>query len=372
MIDIYDEVGYIKEVLAHGFSERWERDALLLARYYKLEGVKKSEAKRLIKEKAEKYVKSYRKYKDYPRANRVVELAYKKDVPLREIREIKIPAETVFWFLNLEHKYKIDDELFQELKKNRKGLKITNYPMNFNRIKFLFTLYVWTRIQENYLDKPYMHYLESYSKRFKHDADLPTSFSLNKEKNLLHDLGFIYINFSQGIDCRFIKVADDVAIGCEKWIEEFNKNIDRNELNDIEEQYMLTLTGEDLYNPGYWLTKRKYGSFICQRCGKEFAHYNDTKQEKGRKYCKECAKAVDNDKKIEEDKIIECIDCGNLFKVSIFDTRTCRCENCKKIYNKERKARNYVNKRKDGPVIDDFCDCKKEVEKVISQTLPDS
>lgn len=335
MIDIYDEVGYIKEVLAHGFSERWERDALLLARYYKLEGKKKSEVKKIIKAKAERYVKSYRKYRDYPRANKMVETAYKNDIPLREIREILIPKSVVQWFLDLEKKYKITDEQIEGLKKTRKGLKINRNPMNFNRVKFLFTLYVWTRVQEYYLEKPNMHYLGNYMKRFKHDADLGTGFSVNKEKDLLYDLGFIYVNFSQGIDCRFI--AENEILSMQ----------DR----DYNEEDCLVLKGEDLYRPGYWLMKQKFGSFVCQRCGKEFAHYNDTKQEKRRKYCKECAVAVHNEKALDDIKIIQCIDCGIDVEVSLKNTKTCRCKECQNKYNFRKK--NLVGKRAEILMIDD-------------------
>lgn len=345
MIDIYDEVGYIKEVLEHGFSDRWERDALLLARYYRSIGMKKSEVKSIIKEKAERYVKSYRKYKDYPRANKMVDMAYKKDsVPLREIKSISIPVETVSWFLSLEKVYKINNEQVMELKKNRKGLKITEYPMNFNRIKFLFTLYVWTRVQENYLDKPYVHYLGNYVRRFKHDADLGTGFSINKEKDLLHDLGFIYVNFAQGIDCKFIKENKELAIGCGDWIEQFwtDEKLDRDKVGEC-----FILKGIDLYEPGYWLAKQKFGSFVCQRCGKEFAHYNDTKQEKKRKYCKECAQNIEQHKGLEDTKIIQCVDCGKDIEISILNNKTCRCQECQqkrtKELNKKRKE-NYIEK----------------------------
>lgn len=363
MIDIYDEVGYIKEVLEHGFSDRWERDALLLARYYRSIGMKKSEVKSIIKEKAERYVKSYRKYKDYPRANKMVDIAYKKDsVPLREIKSVSIPVETVSWFLSLEKVYRINNEQVIELKKNRKGLKITEFPMNFNRIKFLFTLYVWTRVQENYLEKPYMHYLGNYTKRFKHDADLGSSFSINKEKDFLHDLGLIYVNFSQGIDCRFIKENKELSIGCGDWIEQFwtDEKLDRDKLGEC-----FILSGIDLYEPGYWLTKQKFGSFICQRCGKEFAHYNDTKQEKGRKYCKECAKEIDNDKSLVSTKIIQCIDCGKNIEVPIKGNHTHRCENCKKIHDKERMAKNVINQRKKLKLLEDSVFIDNNIESVI-------
>lgn len=333
MIDIYDEVGYIKEVLAHGFSERWERDALLLARYYKSTGMKKAECKKIIKEKAERYVKNYRKYKDYPRANKMVETAYKKDVPLREIKEIGISKDVVNWFLRLERDFKISEEEVKKLKQERKNVKISERPMNFNRIKFLFTLYVWTRIQECYLDKPYMHYLGNYMKRFKHDADLPTNFSVNKEKDLLHDLGFIYVNFAQGIDCKFIKENEILGCSCKEWMKEFNLEWQKQEFNTTKDFYILK--GEDLYNPGYWLQKQKFGSFVCQRCGKEFAHYNDTKQEKKRKYCKECQKDIHNEKGLEDTKIVNCIDCRKEIEVNIKDNRPHRCKECQQKYRKE-------------------------------------
>lgn len=315
MIDIYDEVGYVKEILENGLSERWERDATLLARYYKSQGKKKAEAKKLIKEKAERYVANYKKYRDFPRANKIVDLAYKKEVPLREIREVRIARETVDWFLGLEKEFKISEAEVERLKQDRKGLKITTHPINFNRTKFLFTLFIWTKVQENYLEKPHMHYLADYMKRFKHDADLPSSFSVNKEKNLLHDLGFIYINFAQGIDCKFIEKYADCRI------------------LPLEDNTVI-IKGEDLYNPGYWLQKQKYGSFVCKHCGKEFAHYNDTKQEKGRKYCKKCAEIVKNQKSEEEQRVIECCDCGREVKISLKDHKTIRCTRCQADYKR--------------------------------------
>ena len=92
MIDIYDEVGYIKTVLQDGLSEKWERDATLLTRYYKNEGLKKSEVKKKLKEKCEHSRNfSYQPYVMYKRLNKVIDNAWKKEVPLREIREIVIP-----------------------------------------------------------------------------------------------------------------------------------------------------------------------------------------------------------------------------------------------------------------------------------------
>ena len=36
-------------------------------------------------------------------------------------------------------------------------------------------------------------------------------------------------------------------------------------------------------------------------------------------------------------KIIQCIDCGEWFEVSVFDSATCRCADCYGDYRKQRK-----------------------------------
>ena len=62
MIDIYDEEGYIQEVLQNGFSQKWQRDAALLVKYFKTEYAlgnqpswNKAWVKETIKEKCKKY-----------------------------------------------------------------------------------------------------------------------------------------------------------------------------------------------------------------------------------------------------------------------------------------------------------------------------
>ena len=171
-----------------------------------------------------------------------------------------------------------------------------------------------------------MDYLADFMKRFQDDADLPTSFSVNKEKNLLHDLGFIYINFAQGIDCMFIRMNPEV----------FKK----------ESEEEIVISGIDLYNPGYWLQKQKYGSFVCQNCGNEFAHYNDTKQEKNRKYCKECADLLKNHKVENGVRIIKCCDCGIEVEISAKDHQTKRCYDCQNAYKQEQNRRLKAKQRK--------------------------
>ena len=331
MIDIYDEVGYIKTVLQDGLSEKWERDATLLTRYYKSQGEKKSEVKKKLKEKCEhsrNFV--YQPYVMYKRLNKVIDNAWKKEIPLREIREIVIPREVVDWFLNLEESVVLTDEQVQELKKKRPKVTIKNHVMNWQRTKYLFTLYIWTKVQEHYLDKPNMHYLKQYYKRFKEDADLKTSFNMQRERDLLYDLGYIYVNFALGIDATFIRDND----------------VFRTSIND---KNKVVLKGEDLYKCGYWLEKQKMGSFICQNCKKEFAHYSKSPREMARKYCKDCAGKVNknysNDKprNAKEEKRL-CIDCGKECVIfSKKDFKTCRCPECQEKHTRERK-RLYMRK----------------------------
>lgn len=326
MIDIYDEVGYIKTVLQDGLSEKWERDATLLIRYYKSQGERKSEVKKKLKEKCEHSKRfEYNPYVTFKRLNKIIDTAWKKEVPLREIRQIEMPREVVDWFLGLENNVVLTDEEVAVLRQKRPKVTIKNNVINWQRTKYLFTLYVWTKIQENYLDRPNMHYLKQYYKRFKEDADLKASFNMQKERDLLFDLGYIYINYALGIDATFIKDNDVFQ-------------------TPITDNNRVVLKGEDLYKCGYWLEKQKMGSFICQHCGKEFAHYSKSKQEKGRKYCKECANELKYQKSAKEEyKIIQCIDCGITVKISKKDTKTCRCEECQERETKKNKLK-YWNK----------------------------
>lgn len=284
-----------------------------------MEGIKKSEVKNRIREKCERSRAFYYDHRvNYKRLNKIVETAWKKEVPLREIRQVEIAQEVLDWFLCLEDSVILTDEEVEAFKVKRPKISIKkNKPINWNRTKYLFTLYIWTKVQQNYLDKPNMHYLKKYNKRFQEDADLKPSFSMQRERDFLYDLGYININYALGIDAKFIEN------------EVFN--------TEITDKNRIVISGEDLYKCGYWLEKQKMGSFVCQHCGKEFAHYTKSRQEKGRKYCKQCAKIVANDVVLNLDyKIIKCIDCGEVFKVSKKDTKTCRCDECQEKNSSEK------------------------------------
>ena len=338
MIDIYNEVAYIKNVLQDGFSSKWQRDAKLLTKYYKLEGIKKNEAKEMILNKC-KDTKGRFRFNEYTsdinKANSIFEKAWKDKTPLREISKVEISREVLDWFLSLEKDYIITDEEQEILKIRRPNVSIkNNRPVNWKRTKFLFTLYIWTKIQENYLNKPNIHYLQEYAKRFREDADLKPSFILNNERNLLYDLGFIDINYALGIQTIFtdkfdvfkIPITDKNRVVIELYKDGIMKDKDG---NLIDEQV------GDLHRCGYWLEKQKMGSFVCKGCGREIAHYTTTRQEKGRKFCKECLSKAKVD--TEERK---CIDCGKVIPInSKFDRKTCRCRDCQLKTTKEnRKA----------------------------------
>ena len=332
MIDIYDEIGYIKNILANGLSTKWERDAILLTRYYKMEGYNKVDAKKYIYKKCEdaavrpKNPIYYNHLVSYKKLNNIINTAWRKKESLRAIKEVVIAQEVLDWFLNLSNSVLLDEQDLKYYKRRRPSISIKkSQAFNWNRVKYLFTLYIWTKIQENYLDRPNIHYLDKYAKRFKEDAHLPDSFSLRKERDFLNDLGYIKVNYALGIEASFIDK-----------FEVFKTPVtDKNAVH--------ILTGEppngDLYNPGFWLDKQRMGSFVCQNCHKEFAYYDHKKNYTKRKYCKECSKLLENH--IKKIRVFTCVDCGKEIEVPALNTRACRCSECQKKYraNKAKEAR---------------------------------
>lgn len=353
MIEIYDEMSYIKNVLAHGFkNESWRTDGKLLAMYYRDTGVKKSEALKKIKEKCELYCTgingSYNKTTSFKIVNSFVNKVYKKEKDgtykdqIREIKEVKIHKDIVKWFLDLENNFVISKEESKRLKERRNVTITKNRPLNFNRIKYLFTIYIWTLIKAQYLnketDRPDIIYLNDNinKKRFKERANLTSSFNLSNERNLLFDLGFIDVNHGLGIIPIFKEQG--------KFSEILTKPLDNCNESDI-----MTLSDEDLYFCGYWLLKQRNGSFICENCEKEFAYPTNKSQGKGRKYCKTCAALIKNHKQLKR----FCIDCGKEItynKNSEFlrvEKRSLRCAECRIKYRRRlEKASREKRKKK--------------------------
>ena len=234
--------------------------------------------------------------------------------------------------LNLEDNSSLTDEQIEYYKKRRPKIVIKHKKaINWDRTKYLFTLYIWTKIQENYLERPQMHYLKQYYKRFKEDANLKQNFSMQRERDFLYDLGYIDVNYALGIETSFMEKFDVFKTPL------------------TEENSVFIPTGEppfgDLYNPGYWLEKQKMGSFVCQNCGREFANYTKSHRGRPRQYCKECANLIEHGK-TGEYKTIICKDCGKEVQINKRDGQTCRCYDCQsnyiKYYDRVRKSTNSV------------------------------
>lgn len=318
MIDIYDEVGYIKNILQSGLSQKeWKRDLILLIRYYKLEGNKKAEAKLKAKEKCERYVIGWNKNVHYATFNNIFEKAWKKEDPLRQIKQIEFSKEVLDWFLNLSETSLTQEEL-DSLKSRRSNVKITKKPMNIRRIQFLFTIFVWVKVQENYLEKPdRIYWTDKDRKRFKQDACLTTSFSLKNERNLLYDMGYIDINHGLGIIPKFMD-NDVFKI-------------------PIADKNRILLSGDDLYNCGNWIKSQKYPHYRCENCGKLVIYKPSKAGGRPPKYCKECANKIRKLRVFKERQNLrktKCIKCGKEIEIHKFaNISTAMCREC---YDKEK------------------------------------
>ena len=190
------------------------------------------------------------------------------------------------------------------------------------RAKYLFTLYVWTKIQENYLSRPNIHYLEKYNKKLRNDADLKPSFSLTKERNVLFDLGFIDINHGLGVTPIFM---------------------DKEDFKEAEKDEKVILLGRnDLYLCGKWLEMRKFGTFRCQKCRKLLPYSrNYGKGGTPKKYCDECAKLL----KTHTNKQYFCCECGKEIEHNSVTKRIHkRCATCQSEHEKEIKRIYWKNK----------------------------
>ena len=321
MIDIYDEVGYIKNILQSGLSQKeWKRDLILLIRYYKLEGNKKAEAKLKAKEKCERYVIGWNKNVHYATFNNIFEKAWKKEDPLRQIKQIEFSKEVLDWFLNLSETSLTQEEL-DSLKSRRLNVKITKKPMNIRRIQFLFTIFVWVKVQENYLEKPdRIYWTDRDRKRFKQDACLTTSFSLKNERNLLYDMGYIDINHGLGIIPKFMD-NDVFKI-------------------PITDKNRILLSGDDLYNCGNWIKSQKYPHYRCENCGKLVIYKPNKDGGRPPKYCKECASKIRKLRVFKERQNLrktKCTKCGKEIEIHKFaHVSTAMCREC---YNKGKNGK---------------------------------
>ena len=269
-------------------------------------------------EKCHLYVKDFNEIKQGSNVRKLVDRTWKEWNPktnkLREIRQVKITQEVLDWFLGLQDNFEISQELADKIHERRKR-RVKVKPLSFNDVKYLFTLYVWTLIQSEYIEKYKMHKLNKFGARFKQDADLSASFSMRKEKEFLFDLGLINVTHTGVIIPIFM---------------------DNNEAFKVEatDKNTILLTGDDLYFCGYWLKKQKMGCFICANCRKEIANYRerDKGRRRPRKYCKECAEKIENANRGE----VHCVDCRKVLEYKFtLRRKRCRCATCQSAHRKE-------------------------------------
>ena len=108
---------------------------------------------------------------------------------------------------------------------------------------------------------------------------------------------------------------------------------------DNESEPVITLHEDDYKELAYAYINYKSGGYRkCRGCGRLF---KVSKKSHTQLYCKECGQK----EAVSEFKVIKCVDCGEDIVVGVLNTKTCRCEECQDIANKERYAR-YNSKRR--------------------------
>ena len=101
---------------------------------------------------------------------------------------------------------------------------------------------------------------------------------------------------------------------------------------DNDSETALELDETDYKELAYAYLNYKNGGYKhCKECGRLFKMHRNAP---GRLYCVGCSGNVSTD----ELKVIKCIDCGEDLVVSVMNTKTCRCDECQTIRNKELKV----------------------------------
>lgn len=141
------------------------------------------------------------------------------------------------------------------------------------------------------------------------------SVPVDERENILHELfkaGLIGLPMKNDTKCLFVKFmdeSDDVVMS-------------------LSEQDCGELAYAYLHHTG------KAKVFRCSKCGKLIKQ-----SKKYGELCKGCQCGV------SETKLKWCVDCGNEFLVSVMNTKTCRCDACQDIANKEKYNRYNAKRR---------------------------
>ena len=101
---------------------------------------------------------------------------------------------------------------------------------------------------------------------------------------------------------------------------------------DNDSEPVIELSEGDYKELAYAYLNYKNGGYkYCKGCGKLFKMH---KTSPGRLYCKECGQKEE----LSEFKAIKCVDCGEDVVVGALNTKTCRCQACQDMRNKELKS----------------------------------
>ena len=109
-----------------------------------------------------------------------------------------------------------------------------------------------------------------------------------------------------------------------------------------DDEVVLELNESDYLEIAYTYLNYKNGGYKrCKECGRLFKFSSSKPNEQ---YCYLHKPVYEP---VGEYKVKECIDCGKEFTTNVFNSETCRCENCneehKKKLNRERQKRWYDN-----------------------------
>lgn len=284
-----------------------------------------------LKEKIIPYWINYNPISDYKYLNKCItrtkNYIYKMkrekgddfQITLRKINKLRVPKNVVDYFINLPntqlpkdkltHVISYVDDMRQkyQTRKDSGEFDKASYEMNpyrvynfkniagingkksfytWDRVKYMWTMYIWMLIQaECGYKSPETIYMKSSIKKFKKEADLPSHFVLYQEENVMREAGIFHYGPDRpkngwGTEVRILDFIKDIPEAGDEYVE---------------------LDYYDLYHPGeYIIAQAKGYNCKCPHCGRWFK-----KNTNNQKYCVniDCIRERDTTrKKLERSK----------------------------------------------------------------------
>ena len=199
------------------------------------------------------------------------------------------------------------------VKITKKEMDLINSQNNLRYEKILFVLLCMAKVQK--VSHGFDNGLISYNitELFK---TARVSVPVDERESILHEflvMDFIGLPMKNDTKCLFVKFMDE-----------------------SEDDVVLELNEQDCSELAYVYLKHTGQSKIsrCSKCGKlikQSKKFGDT--------CKGCQESS------SDVKIRWCIDCGKEFQVNILNTKTCRCNECQELANKDRYSRYNAKRR---------------------------